>query len=296
MTGVARENFDGAGRRPARRSALPTLLLVSSLAMFGAALVDPAPALDAARPSGGDAAATFQMFRDPHAALRVGVERYRAGDTATSIEALRYAAEGGVALAQWKLGRIYADGDGVARDEARAYDYFSRLVEHYGNEEPEPRERPIAASAFVAVGVYLRDGVSAAKIAPDPDRAFELFRYAATYFGDAEAQYNLGRMYLDGAGVRKDARQSVNWLELAARKGHPQAQALLGRIMFDGADGVSAQRARGLMFLTLARDATAGSGPDGWIGDLHARALNDASETDRKSAVVLLEDYLRERN
>ena len=296
MIGGANRKFDDAGRRPARRSAVSGLLLVSSLAMFGAALVGPAPALDATHAGGRDDAATLQMFRDPRAALRAGLESYHAGDAATSVEALRYAADGGVALAQWKLARMYADGDGVARDDARAYDYFSRLVEHYGDEEPDPRERPIAANAFVAVGGYLRDGVSAARIAPDPDRAFELFRYAATYFGAADAHYNLGRRYLAGAGVRRDARQSVNWLELAARKGHPQAQALLGRIMFDGADGVSAQRARGLMFLTLARDATAGAARDRWIVDLQAKALNDASDADRKAAVAMLEDYLRERD
>jgi TPR repeat protein len=296
MIGGLGGKFDIAGQRPARRSALSGLLLVSSLAMFGAALVGPAPALDATRAPERVDAATLQMLRDPNAALRPGVASFHAGDSATSIEALRHAADSGVSLAQWKLARMYADGDGIAQDDARAFDYFSRLVEHYGDEEPDPRERPIAASAFVAVGVYLRDGVSTARIAPDPDRAFELFRYAATYFRDADAQYNLGRMYLDGVGVRRDARQGVNWLELAARKGHPRAQALLGRIMFNGAEGVTAQRARGLMFLTLARDAAAGSAADRSVIDLQAKALNDASDADRKAAVAMLEDYLRERD
>jgi TPR repeat protein len=296
MIGGADGKFDITTRRPARRSALSGLLLVSSLAMFGAALVGPAPALDATRAPERDDAASLQMLRDPNAALKAGVASYHAGDTAPSIEALRQAADSGVTLAQWKLARMYADGDGVAHDDARALDYFSRLVEHYGDEDPDPRERPIAANAFVAVGGYLRDGVSTAKIAPNPDRAFELFRYAATYFRDADAQYNLARMYLDGAGVRRDVRQSVNWLELAARKGHSRAQALLGRIMFNGVEGVTAQRARGLMFLTLAREAAAGSAADRWVVDLQAKALNDASDADRKAAISMLEDYLRERD
>jgi len=295
MIGGANRKFDDAGRRPARRSAVSGLLLVSSLAMFGAALVGPAPALDATRAPGRDDAATLQMFRDPHAALRAGLESYHAGDAATSVEALRYAADGGVALAQWKLGRMYADGDGVTRDDAKAYDYFSRLVEHFDADEPEPNERPLAANAFVAVGVYLRNGVSTAKIAPDAGRAFELFRYAATYFGDADAQYSLGRMYLDGAGVRQDARQSMNWLELAARKGHPQAQAVLGRVMFNGEVGSTPQRSRGLMYLTLARDAVAATPSEQWIVDLHTHAIETASEDERKAAIGLLEAYLRER-
>jgi hypothetical protein len=235
------------------------------------------------------------MFKNPRAALRAGLESYHAGDSATSVAALRYAAEGGEHLAQWKLGRMYAEGDGVARDDAKAYDYFSRIVDHFADEEPEPKERSMAANAFVAVGLYLRDGLSAAKIEPDLDRAVELFRYAATYFRNADAQYHLGRMYLEGAGVKKDMRQSVNWLELAARKGHPQAQALLGRMMFNGETG-AAQRARGLMYLTLARDSVAGGSNEQWIVDLHAKALSAASEQDRRAAVAMLEGYLRERN
>jgi len=51
------------------------------------------------------------------------------------------------------------------------------------------------------------------------------------------------------------------------------------------------------MYLTLARDAVAGGGAnDQWIIDSHAKALAAASESDRKAAVALLEDYLRERN
>lgn len=236
------------------------------------------------------------MFKDPRAALRAGLESYHAGDAATSVAALRYAADGGEPLAKWKLGRMYADGDGVMRDDAKAYEYFSQIVDHYADDEPDPRERSMAASAFVAVGVYLREGVPSAKIQPDLDRAFDLFRYAATYFRNADAQYNLARMYLEGAGVKKSVRQGVNWLELAARKGHPHAQAMLGRMMFTGEASGEPERARGLMYLTLARDAAGGAARDQWIADLHAEALSSASEADRRAAGAMLEGYLRERN
>ena len=264
--------------------------------MLAIALVDPAPALDAAASQTPERTAPLPMFKDPRAALRAGLESYHSGDAGASVEALRYAADGGETLAQWKLCRMYADGDGVTRDDAKAYDYFSRLVEHFDADEPEPNERPLTANAFVAVGVYLRNGVSTAKIAPDTGRAFELFRYAATYFGDADAQYNLGRMYLDGDGVRKDVRQGMSWLELAARKGHPQAQAVLGRTMFNGEAGATPQKSRGLMYLTLARDSVAATPAGQWIVDLHAQALESANQDERKAAVAMTEAYLRERN
>ena len=296
MVGTAQGNILSAASRRIRRAGLPIGLFAASLAMFVTAFVDPAPALDTPTMARAPETTPLPMFKNPRAALRAGLESYPAGDAATSVAALRYAAEGGEPLAQWKLGRMYADGDGVDRDDAKAYDYFSRIVDHFAEEDPDPRERSMAANAFVAVGLYLRDGLTTAKIQPDLDRAFDLFRYAATYFRNADAQYHLARMYLDGTGVKRDLRQGVNWLELSARKGHPQAQALLGRMMFDGEAGGAAQRARGLMYLTLARDAVSGAGSEQWIVDSHARALASASEADRKAAVALLEGYLRERS
>jgi uncharacterized protein len=296
MVGTAQEDVFSAALRKINRAALPAGLFAASFTMLVTAFVDPAPALDAP-PARAAEITPLRIFKDPRAALRAGLESYHAGDAATSVAALRYAADGGEPLAQWKLGRMYAEGDGVTRDDVKAYDYFSKIVEHFAEEEPDPRERSMAANAFVSVALYLRDGISGAKIEPDLDRAFELFRYAATYFRNADAQYHLARMYLDGVGMKKDLRQGVNWLELAARKGHPQAQALLGRLMFNGDAGGVAQKPRGLMYLTLARDAVAGGdGNDQWIVESHARALATASEADRKAAVALLADYLRDRN
>jgi hypothetical protein len=280
-----------------RRAAIARAVGGAALTILVADLAVPAAAFDASEPRAvASVAAPLPMFKDPQAALRIGIESYHAGNTNKSLEALRYAADGGESLAQWKLGRMYADGDGVARDDAKAYSYFARLVEHFAEDEPGPRERLMAAGAFVAIGVYHLEGVASAKIAPDVGRAFDLFRYAATYFGNADAQYNLARMYLDGNGVSKDARAAANWLDLAARKGHSPAQALLGHLMFNGEAGGPPQRPRGLMYLTLAREAAGDRASDQWIVELHASALARASDADRKAAVRLLEFYLTKRD
>jgi hypothetical protein len=295
MIGSTREKVKFAAPHYGRRVTLSACLLATSVAMLVTALVDPAPALDAPAPSAAAETRPLPMFKDPRAALRAGLDSYHAGDAARSVPALRYAADAGEPMAQWKLGRMYADGDGVSRDDAKAYDYFSKLVEHFADDDPDPRERSMASNAFVSVGIYLRDGVANANIAPDLDRALDLFRYAATYFRNADAQYHLARMYLDGTGVKRDLRQAVNWLELAARKGHAPSQALLGKLMFEGEAGAP-QRPRGLMYLTLARDAANGAPTEQWIVDLHAKALHAASDADRKAAVAMLEDYLRQHN
>src|SRR5258708_15320510 len=80
-----------------------------------------------------------------------------------------------------------------------------------------------------------------------------MYWYAASYFADPDAQYNLGRLYLNrNAGVR-DPRQAAKWLGLAARKGQYQAQALLGEMLFKG-DDLARQAALGLFWLNLGKD------------------------------------------
>ena len=149
-------------------------------------------------------------------------------------------------LAQWKLAKIYANGDGVPRDDIKAYDYFSQIVANYDEDDPNRRDLAVVSSALVSLGNYNLNGIANSKVRADLQRALQMFQFAATTFGDANAQYNLARMHLDGAGVDKDGREAIRWLFLAADKGHLQAEALLGQTLFTGREGVRPQRALGL--------------------------------------------------
>src|SRR5664279_3256762 len=115
---------------------------------------------------------------------------------ATSLTSLQYAAEGGHPIAQWKLGRMYADGDGVAQDDLRAFEYFSRIANAHAEDSPSAPQAAIVANAFVALGRYYLNGIPNSKVKSDPERAREMFSYAASYFGNADAQYDLARLYL----------------------------------------------------------------------------------------------------
>src|SRR6185436_700145 len=108
--------------------------------------------------------------------------------TETSLNSLQYAAEGGHPVAQWKLGRMYADGDGVIQDDLRAFEYFSRSANAHAEDSPSAPQATIVANAFVALGRYYLNGIPNSKIKPDSDRAREMFSYAASYFGNADAQ------------------------------------------------------------------------------------------------------------
>ncbi len=277
---------------------MPTSSRVAGIVLFGLAACAPASRIGALEATDGAAVekAPLQTFATPQAALRAGLEGFRAGDAASGIEALKYAATRGELLAQWKLAKIYASGDGAPRDDVKAYDYFSQIVTNYDEDDPDRRDLAVVSSALVSLGNYNLNGIANSKVRPNPQRALQMFQFAATTFGDADAQYNLARMHLDGAGVDKDGREAIRWLFLAADKGHLQAQALLGETLFAGREGVRPQRALGLMWLTLAREAAIDSKKDKWIIDLYDKAVASANEADRRNALAYLEEHLKRRN
>ena len=168
---------------------------------------------------------------------------YNAGDKRGAVQALEYAATQGHSLALWKLGRMYAEGDGVQADDLKAFEYFSKLADQNADESPDSPNAGVVASAFVALGTYFLDGIKGTYVTANPTRAHEMFHYAASYFSDPNAQYNLARLYLDGHGVETDPRQAARWFNLAAEKGHHPSQALLGHLLMNGAWRSAPERA-----------------------------------------------------
>lgn len=259
---------------------------LASIVIVGAGLgLAPAMSFD------GTPTPTEQITPTATEAFRTGSNALKIGEKAKAISSLQYAAEKGHALAQWKLGRMYAEGDGVPRDDLRAFDYFSRIADGHADESPQMPQARIVAYAFVQLGHYYLEGIPNSTVRPDPDRAREMFSYAASYFGDADAQFQLGRLYLDGPAGEK--RQAVRWLASAANKGNYRAQALLGKILCQG-ELVPRQVARGLMWLTLARES-ANNDQDSWIRDMQEKASQQATDDERSLAVSYLERYLKGR-
>jgi hypothetical protein len=229
---------------------------------------------------------SFQAFQS-------GTRALRNGDTKAGLSALEYAAANGHPAATWKLGRMYADGDGVERSDLRAFEYFRAMADAHADEPPGTPQARFVASAFVALGNYYLDGIAGSTVKADTDRAREMYAYAASYFGDPDAQYHLGRMYLEGTGGPREPKQAARWLSLAANKGQYQAQAVLGAMLFKG-EYVPREAPRGLMWLTLARDAALPR--ENWIAELYAAALKQATADERAIALVYLERWLNRRS
>jgi len=67
----------------------------------------------------------------------------------------------------------------------------------------------------------------------DYDAAYEEWLPLAE-LGDVEAQFNLGVMYDEGAGVGQDLAVAAGWYQKAADQGFIDAQANLGMMYFKG--------------------------------------------------------------
>ncbi|CAM5766815.1 hypothetical protein LMIY3S_01948 [Labrys miyagiensis] len=231
----------------------------------------------------------------PMEAFRSGTQAYKAGDLSGASQMLEFAASKGHALAQWKLARMYSEGDGVPHDDLKAFQYYQAIVDAHGEDSPDTPQARFVSSAIVALGSYYLTGIPNSRVQPNARHANEMFQYAATYFGDSDAQYNLGRIYLDGnAAQGRDPMMAARWLRLAADKGHHPAQAVLGHVLFSG-DDMPRQAARGLMYLTLARDGASGD-RDQWIIDLYNDAFGKATPDERDMCLTYLAQFLKDHS
>ena len=183
--------------------------------------------------------------------------------------------------------------DHLAREDAlQNFESYRDLVDAYqqGGKPTEHMDREAVADAMVALGEYYLRGIPETAIEADPNRAREMFAYAAAYFGKADAQYCLALMYLVERFGLNDRKLGLRWLFLAADKGQYQAQAVLGAILFNE-QYTPRQAARGLMWLTLARDNALKK--DTWIEDLYSAAMKQATKDERAAAFAHLEAWIK---
>jgi TPR repeat protein len=166
-------------------------------------------------------------------ALRSGLNALKDGNVPTALEALKFAADKGLVSARWKLAEIYAAGDGVTRDDYRAFQLYSEIANNHADDSPRDPAAPYVSNAFVKLGAYYRTGISHSPVRPNLSLARQYFTYAASYFGDAAAQLSLARMYYVGEGGDRDLVQAARWANLSADKGNGEAKTLVVDISLD---------------------------------------------------------------
>nr|WP_314383102.1 tetratricopeptide repeat protein [uncultured Cardiobacterium sp.] len=113
--------------------------------------------------------------------------------------------------AQYNLGKLYANGQGVQQSDDTARDWWQKTT---GDNE----EARLLLDTLPTV--------------PDPQYTYATLHekwQPAAAAGDADAQYKLAALYLTGVGVPRDRNEALNWLEKAANQNHAAAQYELGK-------------------------------------------------------------------
>jgi TPR repeat protein len=180
------------------------------------------------RTSGSDGAAkgatvedgyALYMRRDFEGARAIWLELAEAGDT----------------VAQAWIGSLYANGEGVAVDDARAFAWYLRSAEG-GN-----------AQAQANVGTFYIMGKGVERNDTEAIRWLE----AAAAQNDANAQFNLAVLCTKGQGVAQDKARAAALYRAAAERGHYPSQARLGHAYANGI-GVEKNRVQAFVWLSLA--------------------------------------------
>ncbi len=190
---------------------------------------------------------------EPPHALSDALIRYAKLDYAKAHELLSPLAGQGNAVAQEILGFMYAHGEGIQRDEAIAFHWFT-LAAEAGRTE-----------AQLELGRMYRDGVG---VMPDGKAALLWFRRAAER-GATEACNSVGELYLGQSGIPADDQAALAWFFRAAERGSARAMYNIGLRYAEG-QGVDRDEIEAFKWFVLAYGDAVGG-----LRDSAARARFD---------------------
>jgi TPR repeat protein len=170
-------------------------------------------------------AAVREYPNDNRFAFQLGRAYESANNFEAAVAPLRKAAEQGYAAAQYTLGLMYNNGQGVPQDFTQAAAWYRKAAEQG------------LAPAQANLGTLYVNGQGVSR---DYAEAIAWFRKAAEQ-GNAEGKHNLGVMYFNGQGVPQDADQGQAWLDKAdeqkkaAQQGDQEAIANLSQLGYEEA-------------------------------------------------------------
>ena len=124
----------------------------------------------------------------------------------------RQAAATGDAVAMWRLGQNYSNGEGVATDKTEAVSWY-RQAAAAGN---------INGMNYLAY--HLQTGIGVTKDLPEA----VIWYSKAANAGSADAMVRLGHIYSNGEGLATDKTAAVSWYRKAAAAGNVTAMTNFG--------------------------------------------------------------------
>ena len=181
-------------------------------------------------------------------------------DPVQRIVYLRDHAEAGDPAAQYALGVLYAQGEGVGQDYARAASWFRKAAKNG------------IVNAQDLAGLYERGLVT-----PQDFVVAAYWYHNAAEQGVVPAMINSARLYERGEGVAASPVDAYAWYRAAARHGDAAAEKRAAALFqhFTGADKVHAVMQAAALVDALHEPPAAPVArlmPGGWIGDTHDRS------------------------
>jgi hypothetical protein len=146
-------------------------------------------------------------------------------DFEKACELLGPLAEENNAEAQFLLGSLYINGQGVEKDDTKGLSWIMKAA---------------------------RQGYDQAR-----SRAFSIYLELANR-GDVSAMYNLGYMCLHGWGGEQDPDVGIGWLESAAKNGHDRSAKVLSGIYAEGKFGITPDEDKASFWSNLPAEFAAG--------------------------------------
>ena len=207
--------------------------------------------------------AAFAIAAPVRADFDGGLAAYRRGDYAAAASSLASPAAQGDPRAQYLLGALYGQGQGVDRDLGLAAAWTTKAAES----RFPPAELELGNLYFMGVGVP-----------KDYARAAIWYKRAGEH-NLPIAWSNLGLLYASGRGVPQDRQQALNYVGKAATAGVVQAQLALA-FLYDLGGTLSPELMDELMFPASAAKPK----PDSGTAASLAASLSMASEEDRAEA------------
>jgi len=177
--------------------------------------------------------------------LEKGLAAFNEGDYATSLAECQPLADEGIAGAQFCVGRLYANGFGVAMDDEQAIKWYTLAC-----------------------------------VAMDDEQAIKWYTLACEG-GHAEARFNLGVMYANGWGVDMDWDEAARFYDLSAGQGFVPAQKALAYAYGHGM-GVQKDRVQAYTWYDIAAqldgDLGAGLKRDELVEKMSAEEVSTAQQ------------------
>ena len=149
-----------------------------------------------------------------------------AQDFQNAFRLYRNAAAQGMPYADYELAKMHRDGVGTTSDDDEAKLHFQTAFHGFEQMERQSHDDKLQ----YRLGQMLYTGTGTEK---DVDRAIHYLEKSAR-LGNVNAEYMLGKIYLDVDSGHFEAKKAIYWLTRASENGNDLAQYALGKLYREG--------------------------------------------------------------